>query len=79
MTCYTNDYGNPPASLTWQKSSNIAAISTGKPGKAVSYAIIPVTRDSTGNYTCKANNTAGEIEKAFHFTATGKSILNTNV
>ncbi|XP_057299799.1 uncharacterized protein LOC130630347 [Hydractinia symbiolongicarpus] len=72
MTCYTNDYGNPPASLTWKNSSNVAAISTGKPGKAVSYTIIPVTRDSTGNYTCKANNTAGEIEKAFHFAATEK-------
>ncbi|XP_057299705.1 receptor-type tyrosine-protein phosphatase S-like isoform X1 [Hydractinia symbiolongicarpus] len=69
MTCYASNYGIPTAVLAWYRSGNSTALSTGNAGEAVSYTIIPVTRDSTGDYICKANNTAGEIEKMFRFTA----------
>ncbi|XP_057299709.1 receptor-type tyrosine-protein phosphatase F-like isoform X2 [Hydractinia symbiolongicarpus] len=70
MTCYASDYGNPQATLAWYR--NGIATPTEQPGKLVSYDIDPVTRDSTGDYICKAKNTAGEVEKTFTFTSIDK-------
>ncbi|XP_057299725.1 hemicentin-1-like isoform X2 [Hydractinia symbiolongicarpus] len=70
MTCYASDYGNPQATLAWYR--NGIATSTEQGGKPVSYDIDPVTRDSTGDYICKAKNTAGEVEKTFTFTSIEK-------
>ncbi|XP_057299711.1 protein sidekick-1-like isoform X2 [Hydractinia symbiolongicarpus] len=70
MTCYASDYGNPQATLGWYR--NGIAASTEQPGKPVLYTIDPVTRDSTGDYICKAKNTAGEVKKTFTFTGIDK-------
>ncbi|XP_057299726.1 neural cell adhesion molecule 1-like [Hydractinia symbiolongicarpus] len=72
MTCNTSDYGNPPAVLTWYKSGSSTALSTGNAGEAVLLTFNPITRDSTGNYTCNAKNNAGENQKMFRFVAIDK-------